>query len=70
MNNLAETFADPQVLHRGMRVDLADAKAKGGSIPSVRSPIVIDAEPMVARRAAPALGADTQGVLSDPDWGG
>ncbi len=70
INNLAETFADPQVLHRGMRVDLADAKAKGGSIPSVRSPIVIDAEPMVARRAAPALGADTQGVLSDPDWGG
>ena len=39
---------------RGMRLDLADPRAKGGSVPSIRSPIVFDGEPAVADRASPA----------------
>ena len=67
---VADVFADPQVIARGMRLDLADAAVKGGSVPSIRSPIVFDGEPAVALRASPELGADTADVLADPAWGG
>ena len=70
INTLTDVFADPQVVARGMRLDLADATAKGGSVPSIRSPIVLDGEPAVALRAAPELGADAADVLADPAWGG
>ncbi len=56
INDLAEVFSDPQVVHRGMRLDLPDPRAKGGTIPSVRSPIVIDGVPMAARTASPQVG--------------
>jgi crotonobetainyl-CoA:carnitine CoA-transferase CaiB-like acyl-CoA transferase len=36
INDLADVFADPQVNHRAMRVDLPDQAAKGGAIPGVR----------------------------------
>ena len=42
INNVADVFADPQVVARGMRIDLPSAAAKDGAIPSVRSPIVMD----------------------------
>ncbi len=70
INDLAEVFAEPQVLHRGLRVDLPEPRAKAGSVPSVRSPIVIDGRPMVAGTAAPQVGDHTDAVLSDPSWGG
>ncbi len=69
INNVAEVFADPQVVARGMRIDLEDAAAAGGSIPGVRSPIVFDGEPAVATRASPALGADTADVSRRPGLG-
>ncbi|MEJ1160024.1 CaiB/BaiF CoA transferase family protein [Prosthecomicrobium sp. N25] len=56
VNSLAEVFADPQVVARGMRLDLDRAGA--GSVPTVRSPIVLDGAPAVADRASPALDAD------------
>ena len=70
INSVADVFADPQVLARGLRVDLADAAAAGGSVPSVRSPITLDGIAQVAATASPRLGADTEAVLADPDWGG
>jgi crotonobetainyl-CoA:carnitine CoA-transferase CaiB-like acyl-CoA transferase len=70
INTVADVFADPQVVARKMRLDLADAAAKDGSVPSIRSPIVLDGEPAVALRASPELGADAADVLSDPAWGG
>ena len=70
INGIADVFADPQVIARGMRLDLAAPEIAGGSVPSVRSPIVLDGEPQAATRAAPALGAHTQEVLADPAWGG
>lgn len=69
INSMVDVFADPQVIARGMRLDLVDAAAKGGSVPSIRSPIVLDGEPAVARRRSPELGADTTDVLADPAWG-
>ena len=70
INTVADVFADKQVIARGMRVDLVNPDAALGSVPSVRSPIMIDGAPMVADRPSPRLGADTEAVLSDPDWVG
>jgi len=68
INSLDQVFADPQILARGMKVDLPSAAAKGGVIPAVRTPIVIDGEPMVAGRPSPQLGEHTGDVLGDPAW--
>ena len=69
INRLDEVFADPHVLHRGMRLDLPHPSAKGGIVPTVRSPVVIDGEAMVAASASPLLGEHTHEVLNDPQWG-
>src|SRR4029079_9043584 len=58
INNVADVFADPQVVARKMRLDLAEPVAKAGSVPTIRSPMVFDGEPAVALRASPRLGAD------------
>jgi crotonobetainyl-CoA:carnitine CoA-transferase CaiB-like acyl-CoA transferase len=68
INTVADVFADPQVMARGMRIDLPAPYAKGGAIPSVRSPIVMDGQPMAAERPSPRLGEHTDEVLSDPSW--
>lgn len=68
INTVADVFADPQVIARGMKIDLPSPTAKGGVIPSVRSPIVMDGEPMAAGRPSPRLGEHTDEVLSDPSW--
>ena len=70
INSVADVFADPQVLARGMRLDLADPAARGGFVPTIRSPMVFDGEPAVALRPSPELGADATDVLADPAWGG
>ncbi len=68
INNVADVFADPQVVARGMRVDLPSAAAKNGAIPSVRSPIVMDGLPMTSDRPSPRLGEHTHEILNDPSW--
>jgi crotonobetainyl-CoA:carnitine CoA-transferase CaiB-like acyl-CoA transferase len=68
INTVADVFADPQVIARGMRIDLPSSAAKGGAIPSVRSPIIMNGEPMAAERPSPRLGEHTDEVLSDPSW--
>jgi crotonobetainyl-CoA:carnitine CoA-transferase CaiB-like acyl-CoA transferase len=65
INNLAEVFADPQVVARGMRIDPRNPAAKGGTIPGVRSPIVIDGKPQVAERASPGIGEHTEEILRE-----
>jgi crotonobetainyl-CoA:carnitine CoA-transferase CaiB-like acyl-CoA transferase len=68
INTVADVFADPQVIARGMEIELPSQAAKGGAIPSVRSPIVMDGQPMAAGRPSPRLGEHTDEVLSDPSW--
>ncbi len=65
INNLAEVFADPQVMARGMRIDLPHPAAKGGSIPGVRSPITINGRRAAADRAQPQVGEHTQEILQE-----
>jgi crotonobetainyl-CoA:carnitine CoA-transferase CaiB-like acyl-CoA transferase len=65
INPLDQVFTDPQVVHRGMQINPASAAAKGGSIPGVRTPIVIDGRPMAAERPAPRLGEHTAEILRE-----
>ncbi len=68
INSIAEAFADPQIVARGMRIDIPNPAAKAGATPGVRAPIMIDGEPVVASRPAPPLGAHNDDVLNDPNW--
>ncbi len=70
INTVVDVFNDPQVIARGMRIDVANPKAKKGSSPGVRSPLVIDGVRAASARPAPALGEHTDEVLSDKNWGG
>ena len=65
INALDQVFADPQVIHRGMRIDRPSAAAKGGTIPGVRTPIIIGGRAMAAERPAPRLGEDTAEILRE-----
>jgi crotonobetainyl-CoA:carnitine CoA-transferase CaiB-like acyl-CoA transferase len=61
INDLAQVFAEPQVRHRGLRVDLPHPTA--GSAPGVRNPVRFSRTPVEYTRAPPLLGADTDAVL-------
>ncbi|MBB4305066.1 crotonobetainyl-CoA:carnitine CoA-transferase CaiB-like acyl-CoA transferase [Rhodobium orientis] len=65
INSVADVFADPQVIAREMRCDLPAPDAEGGTVPSVRLPIVFGDAQMAADRAAPRLGEDTLDILTD-----
>lgn len=65
INTLDQVFADPHVVHRGMKLDLPSAQAKGGTIPGVRTPIMVDGEPMAAPRPSPRLGEHTAEILRE-----
>jgi crotonobetainyl-CoA:carnitine CoA-transferase CaiB-like acyl-CoA transferase len=56
INTVADVFADPQVVARGMLLSLT------GGIPGIASPIVMDGERLVADGASPRLGSS----LSQP----
>jgi crotonobetainyl-CoA:carnitine CoA-transferase CaiB-like acyl-CoA transferase len=65
INDLVEVFSDPQVKHRGMKLELPSAAAKAGTIPGIRSPIMIDGEAMASERPAPRLGEHNAEILSE-----
>lgn len=51
INNMAEVFADPQIVARGMQVDL-------GGVPTVRLPVVFSDAETAPEKASPKLGQD------------
>jgi crotonobetainyl-CoA:carnitine CoA-transferase CaiB-like acyl-CoA transferase len=65
INNLDQVFKDPQVKYRRMQLARDSKAAKGGAIPGVRTPIIIDGEPMAAERASPRLGEHTDEILRE-----
>ena len=65
INGLTDVFANPQVIHRGMQLALPSEAAEGGSIPGVRTPIVLNGAPMASPHPAPRLGEHTQEVLRE-----
>jgi len=65
INTLEQVFAEPQVVHRKMRLERPSAAAKGGAIPGVRTPIIIDGAPMAAEHPSPRLGEHTDDILRE-----
>jgi crotonobetainyl-CoA:carnitine CoA-transferase CaiB-like acyl-CoA transferase len=63
INNIAEMFADPQVIARGMRMDLDDGQ--GDTLPSVRAPMLMHGTPLRYDRPSPRLGEHTEEVLAE-----
>ena len=62
IHDLAQVFASPQVAARGMRVDMA--LAKGDAISLIGNPLKMSETPVTYDRPPPALGADTETVLT------
>jgi crotonobetainyl-CoA:carnitine CoA-transferase CaiB-like acyl-CoA transferase len=65
INNLDHVFEDPHVKHRGMLLNLSSTHAKAGSIPGIRTPIVVDGKPMASPNPAPLLGQHTAEILKE-----
>ncbi|QNA84338.1 CoA transferase [Sphingomonas sp. So64.6b] len=55
INTVAQAFADPQVVHRGMALTL---DRNGQTLPGLRTPITFSDSGLALDRAAPMLGAD------------
>jgi crotonobetainyl-CoA:carnitine CoA-transferase CaiB-like acyl-CoA transferase len=65
INNLEQVFNDAQVVHRGMKLNLPSSAAKGGTIPGVRTPIVIDGWRAASEQPSPRLGEHTAEILRE-----
>ena len=59
INDLDQVFDDPHVKHRGMKLDLPSALRQGGTIPGVRTPIMVDGKPMASPSARRRGSAST-----------
>lgn len=68
INDIGQTFADPQVVARGMRLALDDGF--GNALPSVRSPMVMGGTPLTYERPSPRLGQHTEEILAELEKGG
>lgn len=62
INTLADVFADPQVRHRGLRLDLPHAGA--GQVPSISCPIRFHDAELNQNSGPPTLGEHTKDVLA------
>jgi crotonobetainyl-CoA:carnitine CoA-transferase CaiB-like acyl-CoA transferase len=63
INNIAEAFANPQLQHRGMKVEVPHPLA--GSAPLVANPIKLSTTPIAYRVPPPTLGEHTREVLRE-----
>lgn len=63
VNTIADVFADPQVVHRGLQLELAHEAL--GTVPGVACPIRFSETPAVSGRAAPVLGEGSREVLEN-----
>jgi crotonobetainyl-CoA:carnitine CoA-transferase CaiB-like acyl-CoA transferase len=63
VNTVAEVFDEPQLRHRGGRIDLPHPTA--GTAPGVANPIKFSATPIEYRNGPPLLGQHTDEVLAE-----
>jgi len=63
INSVEDTFTDPQIIQRGLRIDVPDGD--GVMVPSVRTPIVFSKSTLKLDRASPRLGEHTEEVMND-----
>jgi crotonobetainyl-CoA:carnitine CoA-transferase CaiB-like acyl-CoA transferase len=65
INDVEQVFKDPQVVYRGMKLELPSKAAKGGTIPGVRTPIVMDGWRAASEHPAPLLGEHSADILKE-----
>ena len=61
INNYQQVFEDPQVVHRGLRVDLPTED--GGTVSTIASPLRLMGTPVQYKLAPPKLGSSTEQLL-------
>jgi len=65
INSVGQALADPQVMDRRMVLPLPVAGVRGGTLPTVRTPIVFSDAELALARPAPRLGEHTAQVRSE-----
>jgi len=66
INTLDRVFADPQAVHRGMRLDMAHPLAgDDGTVSLIGNPLKLSETPVTYRHAPPTLGQHTDEVLAE-----
>jgi crotonobetainyl-CoA:carnitine CoA-transferase CaiB-like acyl-CoA transferase len=63
INDYGQVFQDPQVVHRGMRIDLP--RGDGGAAATIASPLRPGEASHAYHRAPPLLGEHTTEILAD-----
>jgi crotonobetainyl-CoA:carnitine CoA-transferase CaiB-like acyl-CoA transferase len=63
INTIAEVFEDPQVKHRGLKIELDHPLS--GKVPGVATPIKYSETELEFAKAPPLLGEDTERILRD-----
>ena len=66
INTIKQVFDDPQIQHRGMKMELDHGL--GCKVPQVRTPIKYSKTELEYNRPPPMLGADTKDVLLENGW--
>ena len=65
INSVNQIFEDPQVIDRGMKIEMPHPAVGGATAPMVASPLRFSETPVSYRHAPPMLGADTEAVLNE-----
>jgi crotonobetainyl-CoA:carnitine CoA-transferase CaiB-like acyl-CoA transferase len=65
INTVADVFADPQIVHRQMRIETSHTGATTGASPGVRTPIRFSGASLALERGVPRLGEHTAEVLAE-----
>ncbi|MEQ8968014.1 MAG: CaiB/BaiF CoA-transferase family protein [Azospirillaceae bacterium] len=66
INTLDRVFADPQAVHRGMKIEMDHPLAGGdGTVSLIGNPVRMSATPVAYRHAPPTLGQHTDEVLAE-----
>ncbi|RMD88377.1 MAG: CoA transferase, partial [Alphaproteobacteria bacterium] len=63
VNTIAEAFAHPQAIHRGLKVELDHPL--GVKVPTVANPIRLSETPIAYRDPPPMLGQHTDAILDE-----
>jgi len=63
INNYRQVFENPQVIHRGLRVDIP--RAAGGTVSTIASPMRLQGTPVTYEQAPPTLGEHTEWWLRE-----
>lgn len=65
VNKVSEAFADPQVQHREMQINMAHPEAGPDGVDLIGNPVKMSETPVSYRHAPPTLGQHTDDILSE-----